>query len=136
MRVTKRTMAILCHVITDTLLKYDVVSGSRYQLEPFASERTFGFVLAFINYKKDHWDCVYTGKLIRVGFLVQIRDLFPIFLLSLSMGMVVYLVINIMALPYLLSLIFGVVIGVVYYVSLSRLFRFKEWKELMGLIGR
>ena len=78
----------------------------------------------------------YTGKLIRVGFLVQIRDLFPIFLLSLSMGMVVYLVINIMALPYLLSLIFGVVIGVVYYVSLSRLFRFKEWKELMGLIGR
>lgn len=78
----------------------------------------------------------YTGKLIQVGFLVQIRDLFPIFLLSFSMGLVVYLIINIMALPYLLSLVFGVIIGMVYYVSLSRLFRFKEWKELMGLIGR
>ena len=44
----------------------------------------------------------YTGKLIGVGFIRQMRDLFPIFILSVSMGIIVYFSINSLSLlPYI-----------------------------------
>lgn len=78
----------------------------------------------------------YTGKLINVGFLVQVKDLLPSFILSLSMGILVWGIVHILALPSLLSLIVGVLVGMIYYILFAMLFRFKEWNELMGLLGK
>lgn len=77
----------------------------------------------------------YTGKLIRVGFFRQMGDLLPTLLLSLSMGIVVYLAIRAIA-PLWGQLSAGISLGVVYYALLSRLFRFPEYAELMSILRR
>ena len=78
----------------------------------------------------------YTGKLINIGFLIQVKDLLPSFVLSLSMGILVWSVVHILALPSLLSLIVGVLVGMVYYILFAILFRFKELKELMEVLRK
>ena len=78
----------------------------------------------------------YTGQLIHVGYLRQMRDLMPIFLLSVSMGAVVYLVINILSIHPLAQLGIGIVTGILYYILFALLFKFTEFKELLQLLKR
>ncbi len=77
----------------------------------------------------------YTGKLIQVGFLRQMRDLFPTLSLSLTMWAVVYYSISFFP-GSLLQLVAGVAIGAIYYLSLSYLFRFPELGELLSIVRR
>ena len=77
----------------------------------------------------------YTGKLIQVGFLRQMRDLLPTLLLSLTMWGVVYFIISFLT-GSLLQLITGICVGVVYYIAFAFLFRFPELKELLSIIRR
>lgn len=77
----------------------------------------------------------YTGKLIQVGFLRQMRDLLPTLLLSLSMWGVVYGITSCLS-GIILQLIVGIVAGMVYYIALSALFHFPELKELYSIIRR
>jgi O-antigen/teichoic acid export membrane protein len=77
----------------------------------------------------------YTGKLIQVGFLRQIRDLLPTLLLSLSMWGVVYVVISYLP-GTMLQLIVGIVTGIIYYIALSALFKYPELKEVYSIIRR
>lgn len=77
----------------------------------------------------------YTGKLIQVGFLRQMRDLLPTLLLSLSMWGVVYGITYCLS-GTILQLIVGIVAGMVYYIALSALFHFPELKELYSIIRR
>lgn len=72
----------------------------------------------------------YTGKLIQVGFLRQMRDLLPTLLLSLSMWGVVYVVISCLS-GSLLQLVTGVFVGIFYYAILSALFKFPELQEFL-----
>ena len=78
----------------------------------------------------------YTGKLIHVGYFRQMRDLMPIFLLSVSMGAIVYLAINSLCIHPIAQLSIGIGIGVLYYVLMALLFKFKELKELLQLLER
>ena len=78
----------------------------------------------------------YTDKLVHVSYFRQMRDLMPIFLLSVSMGVVVYLVINTFSIHPITQLGIGVVIGFLYYVLLALLFKFTEFKELLQLLKR
>lgn len=78
----------------------------------------------------------YTGRLIHVGFVRQIRDLTPTLLLSISMGGVVYTFLHYLIGGALVQLICGVCVGVVYYFALASCFQFREWKELMNLLHR
>lgn len=78
----------------------------------------------------------YTGQLIHVGYFRQMRDLMPIFLLSVSMGVVVYLAINTLDIHPIAQLGIGIVIGSLYYVLLALLFNFTESKELLQLLKR
>lgn len=78
----------------------------------------------------------YTGKLIGVGFFRQMSDLMPTFLLSVSMGAFVYLIINILNIHPIAQLVIGIVIGILYYVLLALLFKFTEFKELLQLLKR
>ena len=78
----------------------------------------------------------YTGKLINVGFLRQMHDLFPIFGLSFSMGSFVYLIIHLMSLNPIVELSLGICIGIIFYILLSILFKFSEFNELLDLLKR
>lgn len=78
----------------------------------------------------------YTGKLIDVGFFKQMRDLTPTLLLSISMSAVVYVCVEAIPFDNMAKLLMGVVIGIVYYLAIAKMFRFKELAELTSLIKR
>ena len=78
----------------------------------------------------------YTGKLIGVGFIRQMRDLFPIFILSVSMGIIVYFSINSLSLLPYIQLTIGICIGIIYYFLMAVIFKFDEFKELFSIILR
>ena len=77
----------------------------------------------------------YTGKLINVGFWLQMRDLLPTLLLSLAMDAVV--VLSVWFIPTnLLKLIVGVIVGVIFYIFVARLFKMEELSDLLSLVKR
>ena len=78
----------------------------------------------------------YTGQLIHLGFLSQMRDLFPILILSLVVGGVVYLTISSLTLSPWLLLCIGVAEGIVLYILLAKILRFPEFTELIQIIRR
>lgn len=75
----------------------------------------------------------YTGQLIQVGFLIQLKDLLPSLFYSLSMGAVVYILISFLTSP-VLQLVTGILAGFVYYISVSYLTRSKELHTLLSLV--
>lgn len=76
----------------------------------------------------------YTGKLINVGFIKQMRDLLPIILLSVSMGIIVYFVVEALPILPIYQLTIGIFIGIFFYVSMSLFFNFTEFKDLLQLL--
>lgn len=77
----------------------------------------------------------YTGKLINVGFMRQMKDMYPTLLNSLVMGAVVYF----LTLPIegnVLKLAVGIPAGVVAYVAVAWIFRLTELKEAIDIIRR
>lgn len=74
----------------------------------------------------------YTGRLIGVGFFMQMRDLSATLLLSLSMFALIYIGGNIVSDPWL-WLLGGIVLGVVYYFLMSRVLKLKELDYLKSL---
>ena len=76
----------------------------------------------------------YTGKLINVGFLRQMRDLMPSLLLSLAMGAVVYATCYFLPLGDIWKLIIGTSIGIVFYIAGAKLLRLSEWQETISII--
>lgn len=77
----------------------------------------------------------YTGKLIKVGFFKQIRDLLPTMVLSLTMFATIW-TINRFLESDNLQLIIGITVGVITYFFGSYFFRFTELKLLFSLIKR
>ena len=77
----------------------------------------------------------YTGKLINVGFIRQMKDLFPTILLSLTMFGAILLV-NSFIEANMHRLIIGVLVGIIVYASGSYIFKFKELQTLFSLIRR
>ena len=77
----------------------------------------------------------YTGKLINVGFWLQMRDLLPTLLLSLFMGVVVFLTVMFFS-SNIVKLFVGVVVGVIFYFSVARLFKMEELSDLLSLVKR
>ena len=75
----------------------------------------------------------YTGKLIQVGFLKQMRDIAPSFAYSVAMGLTVWFVIR--PIPSLWGQLFvGVPVGALLYVGLAKLMRSPELSYLMQLV--
>ena len=78
----------------------------------------------------------YTGKLIDVGFLTQMRDLAPTLILSLSTGAAVYATVTFLQAHPAISLTIGIIEGAAIYILASRIFRFPEFRELLDIIHR
>lgn len=77
----------------------------------------------------------YTGKLIHVGFFMQMCDLLPVLSMSLLMFLVVFLTTKTIDNQYI-ELILGVGIGFVFYFGGARLLHFKEVSYLQELIKK
>ena len=78
----------------------------------------------------------YTGKLLNLGFLRQMWDLFPILILSLAMSVAAWAVVTFIPMPSGAALAAGVGTGIIVYIAGSKLFRFNEFTELLSLIKR
>ena len=77
----------------------------------------------------------YTGKIIHVGFIKQIGDLFPIFIDCVVMGGLCYLV----QLPFInsgIQLLVAIVTGGVYYIGSSYIRKSPEMQEVLSLLQR
>jgi O-antigen/teichoic acid export membrane protein len=75
----------------------------------------------------------YTGKIISVGFITQMRDLLPIFLTALSMGVVSYVVSNVFT-NYALSLFCGITAGIIYYFLVNIIVKSKELGMALNIL--
>ena len=76
----------------------------------------------------------YTGKLIDIGYLKQMRDLLPILINSLLMGGVVVISIQFIT-NDVLKLIGGGIIGVLFYIFSSYIFTRDEVVELRIILN-
>lgn len=77
----------------------------------------------------------YTGKLIKVGFLMQMKDLLPTLIVSILMCVGVYLIT--LVLPnYWFQLIVGFAIGVIFYFSVARIRKAEELKEVINILKK
>ena len=72
----------------------------------------------------------YTGKLINVGFLRQMRDIAPTIILSMIMFVVVLFAIQYIPNKYI-QLIVGILIGSSIYIAGSYLLKFPELREVV-----
>lgn len=75
----------------------------------------------------------YTGKLIQVGFLVQMKDLMPILLSSLAMGALVYWTVAVIP-GHWLQLATGIMAGVLSYFLIVRLTDPRDLQEAISFI--
>lgn len=71
----------------------------------------------------------YTGKLLQLNVVTQIKDLFPSFMYSAMMMGAIYLLTAFIK-SYLLSLILGSVVGIGFYFTISYLFKSEEFQYL------
>ena len=75
----------------------------------------------------------YTGKLIQVGFLRQMKDLVPTLFYSLSMGVIVYITIYFIPTNGL-KLVTGIFVGFFYFILITYLTGSKDRRELIAFI--
>ncbi len=75
----------------------------------------------------------YTGKLLNVGFFIQMKDILPALIISLTMGVSVTLAIKIVESPSI-QLILGITSGAICYLSLALVFRLNEIVYIKDLI--
>ncbi len=86
-----------------------------------------------VSYISLYLNTYYTGKLIQVGFFLQVRDLLPSFLYSLSMGALVY-GITLLIPNMLIQLLVGIILGIAYYLFISTIFKSKEFAYVKLLL--
>lgn len=75
----------------------------------------------------------YTGKLIQVGFRRQIYDLLPTLVYSISMGILVWGVVQLVP-GNLLKLISGVFFGAVYFLVITKITHSADLRELFSFV--
>lgn len=81
------------------------------------------------------WNTYYTKKIIDYGYLQQMKDLMHILIHALLMGAITSYVVSIAATLWL-KLIFGVLIGMTYYLLGAYLMKFEEMQELILILKR
>ncbi|MDE7496827.1 MAG: lipopolysaccharide biosynthesis protein [Muribaculaceae bacterium] len=77
----------------------------------------------------------YTGKLIGVGLLKQLRDLLPTLFYSFSMGLIVWGMTSLLSADWL-RLLIGFPMGVAYYFTAAYLTRSSDLRELISFIRK
>ena len=86
------------------------------------------FIALFIN-------TYYTGKLINVGFVKQMKDLSGVLLLSLSMAAIVYTITCFITNIYA-QLVVGIIVGATYFTTMCFVLKLKEVEFLKSLVNK
>lgn len=84
----------------------------------------------FISY---YINSIYIDKIIKFSFWNQIRDLLPVIILSSVTGLIVFISVTFL-ISDLMKVVLGGFCGVVVYIGLSVLFKFREIDELKFLL--
>lgn len=79
------------------------------------------------------WNTHYTKKLIGYGFFAQMKDLLPIIVHALVMGLIVAIVVYVMPTLWL-KLLVGVLVGVIYYIAGAYVMKFPEIDEIFIIL--
>lgn len=75
----------------------------------------------------------YTGKLIKVGYLRQMGDLFPIFGVAFLMWLVIHISLWITSNVYL-QLPIGIFVGLLVFIVCAKLLLKSEWEDAMSML--
>lgn len=78
----------------------------------------------------------YTGKLIKVGFIRQMKDLTPTLILVLSMWLIIFFGILPLCENNAIKLTAGIITGIIYYIGVAWIFKFPELKELLSILKK
>lgn len=78
----------------------------------------------------------YTGKLINIGFIQQMKDLTPSLILVFTMWAVIQFGIQPLFENNITKLIAGITIGIIYYIGTAWIFKFPELKELFSILRK
>ena len=78
----------------------------------------------------------YTSRLINLGIITQLGDLMPTLLLSSGIAVIVYCTVTFIPMNPVLAFAVGVVEGVVLFIGMAKLLRFKEYTELLAILHR
>lgn len=78
---------------------------------------------------------IYTKKILGITYWSQLKDYMPVLGLSSAM-FILLLVINYFIEMPIIAIIVDLIVGVAFYVGLSRLLRFSEFSELMSIIRK
>ena len=76
----------------------------------------------------------YTGKLIQVGFLIQMKDLAVTLATSLLAFVAVYLITMLFD-DHIAKIIIGILVGLFLYILIAFLFNFREIDYLKSLLN-
>lgn len=77
----------------------------------------------------------YTGKLINVGFIKQMKDLFPIFSISIMSGVTAFLTVNCLGAEWL-KLISGLLAGGIAYILFTWFFAKEEFNFTLNILRK
>ena len=72
-------------------------------------------------------------KLLNYGYLQQIKDILPSIILSIIMGVLIYLI-NYIGLSSIITLIIQVTAGIIIYIGLSKLFKIDSFNYILEII--
>lgn len=70
-----------------------------------------------------------TGKLIQIGFFVQVKDVLPVILLSLSTGIIAYLPTYFLT-ESIFQLFAGEIMGALFFIGVYWVLKFSELTEV------
>lgn len=76
----------------------------------------------------------YTGKLINVGFIKQMRDLTPSLAYSLSMWGIVLMTVILTPGENIIKLLLGIAVGVTYFLVITALTKSRDRRELLAFV--
>ncbi len=114
---------------SDLVLKLEVLKKTIYLLVILITMNYSVLAMCFGGVLSSHIalfiNTYYTGKLIHVGYFVQMKDLLPSFLFSTTMGLLVYASTLVFS-NMLIQLFVGIGIGITYYYFVSVLFKSNE----------
>lgn len=122
---------------SDLFLKLEIIKAA-IGLSIMAITLPFGIIPFLFGLIANSLICLfvntyYTGKMIKLGFSLQMLDIFPTLMLSLFMGMVSYVVLSFITNCFL-QLIIGGIFGLLVYGIGSYFFKFPEINDVKYMI--
>ena len=125
---------------TDIILKLEIMKRSVGLITIFASipfgviGMCWGFALFYIY--SFTLNTFFTSKTLQISFKRQIKDIIPILLNALIMGLVVYVCTLFLQISVFLLFILCILIGIVYYYITSRLFMKQLMVDTLSMIKK